>query len=132
MKDAELIRSVIREVLAEELAAIRGGGPQAETVRIAGDGCLAAFARRVLQLAEDPATRRLIEDGRYPFRLERAAEPARSGDSTRIERGVVTEKSVDGLPKGIRRVLLAKGVNVTPLARERARRLGISIERIGP
>jgi hypothetical protein len=44
----------------------------------------------------------------------------------------VTESALARLPKGTLKLLLAEGVTVTPLARDRARRLGITIERMKP
>ncbi|MBX3567550.1 MAG: hypothetical protein KF914_05800 [Rhizobiaceae bacterium] len=69
------LRSLIREVLTEELralkAAVAGGGTgiQRETVSLASDDDLNAFVRRVLQAAADPAQRDAILSGRHLFSL---------------------------------------------------------------
>ncbi|MFO1060323.1 MAG: hypothetical protein U1E53_25555 [Dongiaceae bacterium] len=166
MLDAATLRTLIREVISEEVAAVKaaraGAGPAVvapapaapqsipvpapaavqatatpgaplpeQRVRIAGDADLAAFARQVLMLASDPARRRAIEAGRYPFRLQATPVAARAaaGPSVRIAEGVVTETMIGKLAAGTARLELAPGVAVTPLARDAARRLGIAIER---
>jgi hypothetical protein len=47
----------------------------------------------------------------------------------RIERGAVTERTVEQAAKAGARLVLAPGAVPTPLAREKARALGIAIER---
>ncbi len=148
MIDRSSLRDLVRLVIAEEVAAIRkpkAAPPSAkeERISIGSDADLVAFARRVLSLAGDPARAKEIAAGRYPFRLERAsvqqgtATPApqlalSGAQSHRIDNGVVTESTLNKLPRGLSRVLLAPGVTVTPLAKDRARALGLTFERIKP
>lgn len=119
--------------------------PAAETaVRIAGEADLAAFARQVLALAGDPAVRAAIEAGRHPFRLlagaATGAPPPRVAGApgprptgpARITAGVVTEKTLAALPRGAAVLEVGPEVAVTPLARDKARSLKITIERIRP
>ncbi len=142
----ETVRKLIREVLAEELQRARAGaaavaGPRVEAVSIASDADLAAFVGKLLKAAADPAERRDIEQGRVVFRLAegvgaaklRPAAPAAApaGDTARMDRGVVSERGVDALPRGIRVLQLGKDVKLTPLARDRLRQRGIKIERTG-
>ena len=207
-----MIAELIREVLAEELARLRGGVPSIgrareagvheERVRIAGDADLAAFARRVLAMAGDREARDAFEKGRLVFRLEAGAGTAgvgvaggagttgsigraesigamggagRAGGSTEatggggragrsgsarggggdagdraagvdppasatpsragaghtevVERGLLSERHAERLPRGTVRVRLGRNVRMTPLARDRLRRRGIAIER---
>lgn len=208
-----MIAELIREVLAEELARLRGGGVPSigrareagvheERVRIAGDADLAAFARRVLAMAGDREARDAFEKGRLVFRLEAGAGTAgvgvaggagttgsigraesigamggagRAGGSTGatggggragrsgsaqggggdagdraagvdppasatpsragaghtevVERGLLSERHAERLPRGTVRVRLGRNVRMTPLARDRLRRRGIAIER---
>lgn len=69
------LRSLIREVLVEELRALKAGaagggtGVQRETVSFASDDDLNAFVRRILQAAADPAQRDAILSGRHLFSL---------------------------------------------------------------
>lgn len=138
MLDKDVIRGLIRDVIAEEVKNLRQGvAPAApQPVRIAGDADLAAFAREVLRLAEDPTTRAAIEAGRHPFRLAgnaptTAAAPATpSGHNHRIDVGIVTEAVIGKLPATVKRVELGPGVSITPLARDRAKSRNISVERI--
>jgi hypothetical protein len=158
MIDKSLLRELIKSVIAEEVAAIRkpSAGPfspgaqaaaasTAESVRISGDADLVAFARRVLSLASDPRKAKEIAAGRYPFRLDAPAaatatqparattasapKPASGQQSHRIDSGVVTEALLNKLPRGLTRLVLAPGVTVTPLAKDRARALGLTFER---
>ena len=148
MLDGKDLRALIRDVIATELAAAKGApreasppasAPAEHRVRIASDADVAAFARQVLALAENPATRHAIAAGSYRFKLDAghgaapiASAPAASGGATRIDSGVVTEGSLAKLPKGTRRLEIGPAVSVTPLARDRARNLGITIERMKP
>jgi hypothetical protein len=148
MIDKSLLRDLVKSVIAEEVAAIRK--PRAvstphtaeERVAVASDADLIAFARRVLSLAGDPAKAKEIAAGRYPFRLDRPtqstaaptprAPSAPAAQSHRIDSGVVTESTLNKLPRGLARLLLGPGVTVTPLAKDRARALGLTFERIKP
>jgi len=147
MIDKNTIRDLVKSVIAEEVAAIKAKPPAGQTaedrVTIASDADLIAFARRVLSLAGDPAKAKEIAAGRHPFRLDRpavqsstsASRPAPaapSGGTHRIDSGVVTESILNKLPRGLSRVLLAPGVAVTPLAKDRARSLGLTFERTKP
>ncbi len=155
MIDKGLLRELVKAVIAEEVAAVRKSAaapaqpasakpaPAPETVRIAGDADLVAFARKVLSLAGDPAKAKDIAAGRYPFRLEQASAPQTtrsaaapaaapkpaSGQTLRIDSGVVTETMLNKLPRGLAKLVLAPGVTVTPLAKDRARTLGLTFER---
>lgn len=153
MIDKSLLRELVKAVIAEEVAAVRKSAapaqpahakpaPTPESVRIASDADLVAFARKVLSLASDPAKAKDIAAGRYPFRLEQAAppsappaavsapKPSATGQTLRIDSGVVTETMLNKLPRGTQRLMLAPGVTVTPLAKDRARSLGLTFERI--
>lgn len=140
------ITQLIREVLAEELARLRREraqrpgtalpGPREELVSIASDSDLRAFAARILKLAGDPSGRRDFEEGRLVFRFAGAGPPPEAAPQTgtteagaRIERGFLSERQVDALPNGTKRLLVGEAVRVTPLARDRLRQRGIVMER---
>ena len=135
---SETVRAIIREVLAEELQRVRAR-PQAreERVSIASDADLALFVARLLDLARDADARRDIEEKRHVFRLaptERGAAPAKpaapqSRIEPRIEAGMVSERQIDALPPGATRLVIGRSVRLTPLARDRARARGITVER---
>ena len=71
------VAALIREVLAEELARLRADVRE-ERVRIADDTDLAAFARRVLAVADDRGAREALESGRLVFRLDAGAGAPRA------------------------------------------------------
>jgi hypothetical protein len=153
MLDGAELRALIRDVIAAELAAAKGSPrptpsaagtgaspvPVEQRVRIANDADLAAFAKQVLVLAADPKVQRRIAAGAYGFKLDGAptftpvqAGASSSAGSARIDQGVVTETVLSKLPRGTGRLQIGAGVSVTPLARDRARNLGITIERMKP
>jgi hypothetical protein len=147
--DRDAIRAMVRQVLRDALpeavrekiavqaadvaapkkkeARAESDSSKVEEVAIATDAELAAFVRRVLEQRE------AIQAGRLKFRLKRArkaveTEPARGGGE-RIDKGIVTEKRVMAAAKAGKRLVVGKGVVVTPLARDKARQLGVEIER---
>jgi hypothetical protein len=141
------VRKLIREVLVEELRRVKAealiaSDPRHEVVSIRSDADLAEFVARLMKLASDGKTRRDIEQGRLVFRLGGLPEsndpggpiPAGSstvGDKVSLDRGVVSERQVDGLPKGTRILKVGRDVKLTPLAKDRLRQRGIKIERTG-
>nr|WP_298687220.1 hypothetical protein [uncultured Dongia sp.] len=136
--DKNLIRTLIRDVIAEEVAALKAGKgaalPAATTIRISNDADLANFARDVVRLAEDPQVKSAILAGRHPFQLAGATQAAAAttpSQSHRIDKGVVTEAVIVKLGKSVTRLLLGPGVSITPLARDKAKARNISVERIG-
>lgn len=162
MNSAEL-RTMVHEVLLEELASFRKSNSVSDTAseqvaavantstptQVSNQACwvpmrtesdLAMFARRVLQLAEDPDKRQAIEDGKFPFRFEQSpggnpgkgVNPATSSaaQESRIDKGLVNEKYINRLPPGTTILNLGKSATITPLARDKARRSGISIIKV--
>ena len=99
----------------------KGGSHLYEAVVIGGDDDLNRFVRDLLTRDD----REAIRAGRVKFTL---GEAAPSG-SVRVERGAVTERKVAEAAKAGGRLVLGRGAVLTPLAREKARALGIEIER---
>ena len=144
MTDPALAQT-IREVLAEELGKLRAAragrgagadGPEIEWVALRDDAALGDFVRRVLAMAADPAARAALESGRRVFRLKPgpgsdapAAAAAGAAPETCIAQGVLSERMVDRLPAGTTRLAVGKAVRVTPLAKDRLRHRGITLER---
>jgi hypothetical protein len=95
------------------------GGDRTETVRIAGDADLAAFVRTVLDNAD------AVRAGRLRFTLGAASSPS----VMRVAHGAVTERTIKKAADAGGRLVLGPGAVLTPLAREKARALGIDIER---
>ena len=118
-----MVRDVLREVMAQ-----RGqpaGGSAVETVRIASDHDLAAFIARVTE----PQTLEKVRAGQLRFTLGATAAPAAAAaPSAAALTGVITEQKIDHL-KGAGRLVLGPGAVLTPLARDKARKLGLAIER---
>jgi hypothetical protein len=148
--DREAVRAMVRQVLrdaipetvrkriAAEVGKASAAPPPAdvadartEEVSLATDADVAAFVRRVLKLARDPKQREAMENGRLAFRLKgvRASEPARSSGGERIDKGLLTERGVIAAAKAGKRLVLGRRVVLTPLARDKARQLGVEIER---
>lgn len=155
----DAIRSMIRQVLAEELGKLRrdevvGHGnnvPQRERheeiVSIRSDSELATFVRRLADILKDGRSRQEIETGLWVFRLGNpesaayaGASPDRRGAPTssaapvatiaRVERGILSERQIEALPPGTTRLTVGKSVRLTPLALDRLRQRGITLERI--
>ncbi len=143
-----MIAALVREVLSEEMARIRGDKgiattsrlPRIEQVSIASDTELQALVKRVLSIADNPAERKCLNDGDIIFRLtNQAAGPKTtasteqqfsSGHTEQFDRGLLSERMVDQFPAHIKTVILGKQAHTTPLARDRLRQRGISIERM--
>ncbi len=118
-----------------------------EEVSITTDADLERFIHRLLALAEVADSREAIKSGRMKFRLaksgrrpvisstalprtERApAAAAQSAGAHRIDKGLVAERHIVAAAKSGKKLTVAKGVVVTPLARDKARQLGVVIER---
>lgn len=113
-----MVRDVLREVMAQRQPA---PGAAVETVRIANDHDLAAFIAHITE----PQTLERLRAGKLRFTLGNA--PAPSSSATALT-GVITEQKIDHL-MGSGTLVLAPGAVLTPLARDKARRLGLTIER---
>lgn len=144
---ADQLRMLVREVLAEvvgtrgpalpsgqqpshpvDTRALVGNEPQPWTVRIDTDDDLNAFARHVLKLADNPKLRRDLIAGRIRFAV---AGPAAASASAvhRVDKGAVTERTVSAAAKAGAKLVLGTRAVLTPLAKDRARALGVPIER---
>jgi len=133
MSEAEL-RAMVREVLREALAKGRPApapapAARAEAVRIATDADLAAFVQRLVAIMDDPAAAKALRAGTLRFMLVGAsAAPAAAPAAGAVLSGTVTEAKVNRM-KGAGTLVLAPDAVITPLARDRARALGLKIER---
>jgi hypothetical protein len=107
-----------------------------ERVDMRTDAELDLFVRSLVRRLENPRDRMAIRSGRLRFRLGAIGTGAGSappaGPAMRIERGAVTERMVrDAAAAGARLVLAPRAV-LTPMARDRARSLGVEIEKERP
>ncbi len=137
----DLVREVLREVVPNKrapAAPAASEAPRIEAVSISNDGELQAFVRRLLDLSADSGGREALCSGRHGFRLAGGGPAAPSapdgaapavGGTARIDSGVLSESKVIGLARSGREIVLGKRVVVTPLARDKARQLGVKLER---
>ncbi|WP_102141424.1 hypothetical protein [Mycobacterium hubeiense] len=151
MIDRAELRSLVREVVREAVSGVTPPptpsaptaapapptpaptGPLAadektrtDTVRIASDADLDGFVRRLLKLFENPKTRTDLRTGRLRFRLAGASG---ANGSHRVDSGVVTERHIADIATDGGSLVLGRRAVLTPLAREKARALGISIQK---
>ena len=117
------IRQMVREVLREAIPTKSSTEDGVEQVRISSDADLMVFARRAIEMQS------AIKSGKLRFSLAgNAAAHVSDSVSGPILQGVVTEHVVDRhASKTV--LLLAPGTVMTPLARDRARKLNLKIER---
>lgn len=109
------------------------GGRTVERVRLTDDRDVDAFVRRIVSLSANPRTRQQLVSGQLRFALDGAAggpaAPLRAGAAQRVESGAVTERTIVELAKRGEGLLLGRRAVLTPLARDRARALGVRIEK---
>jgi len=104
-----------------------------ERVHLRSDADLDAFVRSLARRLENPRDRMAILSGRLRFGLG-ASVPVETGASTagpsmRIEKGAVTERHVREAAEKRARLVLSPRAVLTPMARDRARSLGVEIEK---
>jgi hypothetical protein len=141
----EVIREVLQEVIAQEVSAAvgeaRGSGESGgEVVHISTQAELDAAVRRLLADAAHPARRAAITSGKVRFVLAgadrtsaRGAAPSTAvrGHAHRFERGALTERHVRAAGQADATIIITERVVVTPLAKERARAMGVTITKEG-
>jgi hypothetical protein len=128
MSDLEELRALIREVIRDQLGALRAT-ESVETVALSTDDDLDKFVARLLAL--DEGERADLLAGRKRFRLATPAPsaPQPHSPARRVERGAVTEAMVRDAARAGERLVLGRGAVLTPLARDRARASGVEIEK---
>ncbi|VEG58279.1 Uncharacterised protein [Mycolicibacterium aurum] len=99
-----------------------------DTVRITNDRELDVFVRNLLRLYENPKTRADLRQGRLSFRLA-GTDRSGPGSTRRVERGAVTERQIADIAASGASLVLGPRAVLTPLARERARALGVTIHK---
>jgi len=109
---------------------LNGERNRTENIRLGSNQDLDAFVRKLLTLFENPKTRADLRAGRLRFRLAGAASAQVAASAPhRVDKGVVTERHIAEIAASGSALLLGPRAVVTPLAREKARALGISIEK---
>lgn len=145
------LRQLIRDILAEELAAMRThGSPSCEThtVRVQSDADLMDFASDLLVRAQDDVFRRDFQAGLHRFVLQpqrRDLEPERKHTAPpapytlvssiptsvpELTKTVITERDIGAIPQDRTRIRIGKLSRLTPLASDELKRRSIKIERI--
>lgn len=131
--DADLA-AFARRVLA--MAGDRGARDAFESGRLVFrlDGGAGGTGRSADGAGSPDAARGRLRDGREdaaragaPLSRRSASSPPASHTEV-VERGLLSERHVDRLPRETARVRLGPRVRVTPLGRDRLRRRGIAIE----
>lgn len=149
------LRALIRELLSEEIAALRAeilGGAAVEWVAVGTEAELSDFALNVARRAQEPGFLSALEAGRIRFapqagvnaggaeRVQTISAPVPVPQPVRlvttmparvpeISKGLVTERDIAAIAEGETRLRIAKTARLTPLAGDEARRRGIRIER---
>lgn len=101
-----------------------------EAVRLSTSAELQTFVFKLLELFENPKSRQDLRAGRLKFTL--APGPKAAGPTSavhRIDEGVVTERHIARFAESGARLVLGRKAVITPLAREKARALGVSFEK---
>lgn len=128
-----LVRDILRELVPVTrlpAGSTRGTGCAVRAVRLTTDPELQAFVAEVLRLADDPRQRADLETGRLRFTLgDHQAGAASARPARKIEKGAVTERAVLAAAKAGERLVLGPRAVLTPLARDKARALGVSVEK---
>lgn len=133
--DSKELRSMVRDVLREAMAARNNVVVGPVPVRIATDADLQAFVARI----SVPGVMEAMLSGTMKFTLANSNTSHATQVATHYARplagialdGVVSERKLAGIPKGSSVKLTATAV-VTPMAKDIARRLGLTFERIEP
>ncbi len=122
--------------VAPSRAAGAAGGVDFFEVRVGTDAELREFALRVLRLADNPKLRRDLIAGRVRFRLAGGTStsagievPAAGRAVHRVDKGAVTERAVAAAAAAGAGLVLGPRAVLTPLARDKARALGVPIEK---
>lgn len=132
------VRAVLQDVLPAAVIAPRSAEGSAQEVSVRTDAELDAFVRRVAALCDDPGQRSALKDGRRRFSLAATSSgdgPAQPGSQAatslvvRVDRGAVTERTVKKAAADGARLVVGRRAVLTPLARDKARSLGVQVER---
>jgi hypothetical protein len=119
---------------AEPPAAAAATG-DVERVELRTDADLDRFVRALARRLENPRDRMAIVSGRLRFTLGAgAAAPAAASAAPpmRVEKGAVTERTVREAHAAGARLVLSPRAVLTPMARDRAKSLGVEIQKERP
>jgi hypothetical protein len=106
-----------------------GAGGEVRAVRLRTDEELREFVLQVLRLADNPKRRRDLLTGRLAFTLDGAGPAAGPAVTHRVDKGAVTERAVIAAARAGAGLVLGPRAVLTPLARDKARALGVRVEK---
>ncbi len=117
------LRGLVREVLRETLASRGVASPHGiEKISVSNEIELQAFVKRL----SNPGVIEAVRARKLRFTLNEAV--ATPGKICDVLEGVISEQKIDGLA-GRGTLLLGPTAVLTPLARDKVRKLGLKIER---
>lgn len=139
---SEDLRKLVREVLRDVVPAKKDATPFAgllrtalgRSKRVTVNGDLNGFARDIAAACDHPDLRAAIRDGQIQFHTAStsSAEAAAPRGMHRIDKGLLSEAAVIEAARASSRIVLGRGVAITPLARDKARELKIELVRDKP
>jgi hypothetical protein len=142
--DNEMLRALVRDALREALSGGNGVSEIAkaltvqtkpaqliEVVSLNTDSDVKSLVNRVLDMAADPQSLAALREGTIVFQLsnQSSQHSASGSNTTRIEKGAVTESTIKKAAESGSTLILGRKVVVTSLARDKARDLGVTIIR---
>lgn len=142
---SEQLRQLVREVLRDVLPSLGATkAPESEQVSLRNDAEVAAFVQRLIVLLDHPAHACAVRNGSHRFVLSKTAPTGTGAASVNtsaspasgalsdmtLKEGLLTEAKMNQFKGTVGRLLLDTAVVITPGARDRARQLGITMERI--
>lgn len=143
--DRDGLRALVRQVLSDVLPDAGAGadtantsgvatteatpGQSVEEVSLRSDTELQAFVLKLLSMFDNPKQRADLKSGRTRFVLTAGSQVGRTAPSRRIDKGAVTEAQVKDAARVGATLLLGRRAVLTPLGRDKARSLGVIIER---
>lgn len=106
-----------------------GSGTEVRPVRLGTDEELREFVLQVVRLADNPKRRRDLLAGRLTFTLDSGGAAAGPAVTHRVGKGAVTERAVIAAARAGAGLVLGPRAVLTPLARDKARALGVRVEK---
>jgi hypothetical protein len=142
----EDLRSLIREILSDELSALKGNisgeisQVKEEFVQIQSSSDLISFTHRIMRMCQDPKLKSDILTGKHIFRLtdkevshvevyQPLSTMTKINETVELNGGIITLRDVESLSKNTKSLNIGKFTNCTPMAKDEIKRRNIKIER---
>jgi hypothetical protein len=142
--DNNALRALVREALQDAIAAKgklelpQSPAAVTEQISLSSNSDVFVFVQRILDMATDSATANRLRSGQIRFELalsqpgSAAVDAGTANSALRIERGAITESMVNKAAAEGGKLIAGSAAVITPLARERARKLGVTITKEAP